>query len=172
LKPLSFDALIASDLGRTLETAAFIAETTGKKVQTSPLLRERHYGVLEGLTVPEIKRQHPRVLQRLKSDDPDYEIPSGESHRRHYLRNVSFFETFLEENPGKAAVLVAHGGVLDSLFRYAAALPLSRPRCFITRNASIGIVRHGVFYGTCRWVIDSWGDVGHLIGIDSYQGLG
>lgn len=77
-----------------------------------------------------------------------------------------------EEYPGKTVALVVHGGVLDSLFRYAAALPLSQPRCFITRNASIGIVRHGVFYGTPRWVIDSWGDVAHLRGVDSYQGLG
>lgn len=172
LKTVPFDLLIASDLGRAIETAGFIAETTGHEIQTSPLLRERHYGVLEGLTLPEISRRHPRVLQKLKSDDPDYEIPSGESHRRHYSRNVAFFETFLQENSGKTAALVVHGGVLDSIFRYAAALPLSQPRCFITRNTSVGIVRYGVFYGTSRWIIDSWGDVAHLRGVDSYQGLG
>ena len=50
-------------------------------------LRERNYGVLEGLTVPEIKVRHATVLDRLKADDPDYIVPEGESHRQHYQRS-------------------------------------------------------------------------------------
>jgi probable phosphoglycerate mutase len=72
---------------------------------------------------------------------------------------------------GKVA-LVIHGGVLDSLFRYVARLPLNQPRCFITPNASLTIITHGIFYSTVRWVIETWGDTGHLEGIGQYHGLG
>ena len=39
--------------------------------------------------------------------------------------------------------MVVHGGVLDSLFRYVARLPLDQPRCFITANASLTTITHG-----------------------------
>ena len=70
----------------------------------------------------------------------------------------------LAEKVGQTIALVVHGGVLDSLFRYVTALKLDYPRCFTIINSSIGIIRHGLFYGTHRWVIDTWGDVAHLDG--------
>ena len=65
-----------------------------------------------------------------------------------------------------------HGGVLDSLFRFAARLPLSQPRCYVTINASLNIFSHGRFYGTDRWVIQKWADTGHMADVGHYQGLG
>jgi hypothetical protein len=51
-------------------------------------------------------------------------------------------------------------------------MPLEQPRCFISPNASLTVITHGNFYGTSRWVIETWGDVGHLNGIDQNFGLG
>jgi probable phosphoglycerate mutase len=169
---MEFDALISSDLGRTQETASIIAEHTGHSVQTDRRLRERNYGVLEGLTVPEINAGHPEVLERLDANDPDYIIPDGESHRQHYQRNVAAIEEIVSEKSGGRIAMVAHGGVLDSLFRYVAHLPLSQPRCFITANASLTIISHGIFYSTIRWVIETWCDTAHLEGIGQRFGLG
>ena len=169
---MEFDALISSDLGRTQETASIIAEHTGHSVQTDSRLRERNYGVLEGLTVPEINAGHPEVLERLDANDPDYIIPDGESHRQHYQRNVAAIEEIVSEKSGGRIAMVAHGGVLDSLFRYVAHLPLSQPRCFITTNASLTIINHGMFYSTMRWVIETWCDTAHLEGIGQRFGLG
>jgi probable phosphoglycerate mutase len=169
---MKFDALISSDLGRTQETASIIAEHTGHSVQTDSRLRERNYGVLEGLTVPEINAGHPEVLECLDANDPDYIIPDGESHRQHYQRNVAAIEEIVSGKSGGRIALVAHGGVLDSLFRYVACLPLSQPRCFITTNASLTIINHGMFYSTMRWVIETWCDTAHLEGIGQRFGLG
>jgi len=158
----NFDALIASDLGRTRETASIISGFTGHTAEFDSRLRERNYGVFEGLTVPEIKETHPGVYDQFNTDDPDYILPGGESHRQHYQRNVDFFEELLTGRVGTNVAVVAHGGVLDSIFRYVAGLPLDQPRCYITTNASLTIVRHGNFYGTTRWVIETWCDAGHL----------
>lgn len=165
------DRIISSDLGRTRETGGYIAETTGVALETDARLRERHYGVFEGLTIPEIRAAHAEAYAHFRTDDPDYVLPGGESHRQHYARNVDFFETYLEQHAGTTAVLVAHGGVLDSVFRFLARLPLDQPRCYLVPNTSLTLIKHGLFYGTQRWVMETWGDVGHLDGLDNTDGL-
>ena len=124
MEKIEFDTLISSDLGRARETASIIAEHTGHKVETDSRLRERNYGVLEGLTIPEINAGYSEVLERLDANDPDYIIPEGESHRQHYTRNIALIDELQSGQPGARVALVAHGGVLDSLFRYVANLPL------------------------------------------------
>ena len=172
MKALQFDSLISSDLGRAQETASIIADYTGHTVNTDSRIRERNYGVLEGLTVPEIEAEYSEIFNELNKNDPDYTIPKGESHRQHYQRNLAFIDELLNKRSGATVALIIHGGVLDSIFRYVTGLPLDYPRCFITNNASLSIVTHGMFYGTTRWVIETWNDGGHLNGIGRHLGLG
>ncbi len=172
LAKIKIDTLVSSDLGRTQETASIIAGYTGHSVELDSRLRERNYGVLEGLTAPEINARHLEVQQRLDANDPDYIIPDGESHRQHYKRNVAAIEELESGRSGATVAMVVHGGVLDSLFRYVARLPLDQPRCFIATNASLTIIRYGIYYGTDRRVIETWGDTAHLDGIGQNFGLG
>ena len=162
LAPMSIDCLISSDLGRARETAGIIAQATGHAVQPEGRLRERHYGVLEGLNIKEILAQHPDVYRQLITEDPDFEIPRGESHRQHYQRNIGVLEDWSHQPPGTRAALVTHGGVLDNFFRYVAHLDLHQPRCVLPANASLSIIQYGLFYGSPRWVIKTWGDTAHL----------
>lgn len=71
------DVLLASDLGRTQETAAPIAAALGKTPVLDAGLRERSYGVLEGLTWPEIEQRHPAAYARIHGRDPEYPVPEG-----------------------------------------------------------------------------------------------
>jgi probable phosphoglycerate mutase len=167
LRGCKVDRLIASDLGRTRETAAIIAEHTGHQLSLDARLRERNFGILEGLTTTEIQSTHAEVFNRLEENDPEFVIPGGESLHQHYLRNSAFFAEALSANAGETIAIVAHGGVLDSIFRYVSGVPLDRPRCFVTSNASFSVFRHGIFYGTLRWVLASWGSIGHLETIGS-----
>lgn len=171
MQDFQFDTLISSDLGRTQETASIISEFTGHSVGIDSRLRERNYGVLEGLKIHDIKTRYSDVLERLIADDPDYTVPEGESYRQHYQRNIAFIEEILVKRAGSNVAIVAHGGVLESIFRYVARLPLDHPRCIIAGNASLSIIAHGNFYGTSRWVIETWNDVAHLNGIGHYLGL-
>jgi probable phosphoglycerate mutase len=162
LKHIPFDRLISSDLGRAMETAHIIAGHTGHALAVDSALRERNYGELEGLTVPEIKSRYPAAYNRLLAGDPDYVIPGGESRQQQFDRNIVFFKAFVRENPGTATALVVHGGVLDSLFRFVADRPLDQPPCFVTVNSSLSIIAHGPFFFATRWMIQTWGDVAHL----------
>ena len=162
LQGMAIDTLISSDLGRTRETAAIIAHYTGHTVHADRRLRERHYGVLEGLNAKEIQEQHPGVYQELITENPDYVIPEGQTHRQHYHQNIAVLNEWAGGTPGTTAALVAHGGVLDNFFRHVAHLDLRHPRCVLPANASLSIIQHGTFYGSLRWVIKTWGDAAHL----------
>src|SRR5688500_8103196 len=70
-----FDLLVASDLGRAMDTARAIAERCGHKVVPDARLRERGFGVGEGLTYAEIDRAFPNVFSRTAEADPDFVIP-------------------------------------------------------------------------------------------------
>ena len=162
LKSVAIDMLISSDLGRAVETATLIAEHTGHDITTESRLRERHYGAMEGLTIKEIEARHPRAFEKLVAGDPDEVIPGGESHRQLYDRNIHFLQEFLSKSAGATALLVVHGGVLDSFLRFVAQLPLDHPRCFTADNASLNIFSHGLYFRGHRWVVKTWGDLSHL----------
>src|SRR3954454_18160142 len=49
-----FDRLVASDLGRAMQTAQEIAALTSHEVVPDARFRERHFGVGEGLTYAQI----------------------------------------------------------------------------------------------------------------------
>jgi 2,3-bisphosphoglycerate-dependent phosphoglycerate mutase len=167
----AIDRLICSDLGRARETAGYLAAATGLDMDTDARLRERHYGPFEGLTLAEIKAKHPDIYARFRTDDPDFVLPGGESHRQHYQRNVAFLKAFVNSHPGTTAALVAHGGVLDSVFRFLARMPLDQPRCYLVPNTSLTVIKHGLFYDTVRWVVETWGDISHLEGMGSGRGV-
>ncbi len=162
LEHTPFDRLISSDLGRAMETAQIIAGHTGHALEVDSALRERNYGVLEGLTVPQIRSGHPEAYKRLYAGDPGYVIAGGESHQQHFDRNIAFFTAFIEDNPGATVALVVHGGVLDSLFRFVSGRPLDQPPCHISVNSSLSIIAHGPFFFGTQWMIQTWGDSAHL----------
>ena len=172
MQSMPIDEFIASDLGRAQETASIISNHTGHEVLSDHRLRERNFGVLEGLNIGEIKKQFPDVLHQIYTiGDPDFVIPEGESHRQHYLRNIDFFEELIRTAVGKRIALVVHGGVLDSLLRYILAADLQQPRSFMAANTSLSVIHYGVFYGTQRWMVETWGDVSHLNGVGFRQGI-
>jgi probable phosphoglycerate mutase len=58
------DALVSSDLRRAAETAAALAALTGRSVTYDDRLRERNFGVWEGLTMSEVAKTRPEEYAR------------------------------------------------------------------------------------------------------------
>lgn len=72
------DALVASDLLRASETAHIIAETLHVPLLGLDAdLRERGYGIFEGLTRIECEQQHPELWSQRRTDR-NLEPPGGE----------------------------------------------------------------------------------------------
>ena len=152
------DVIVASDLGRTRETAAPIAARLGLALRLDAGLRERCYGELEGMTWAEIERARPRDYQRLAARDPEFIVPGGESGKQFRDRVVAALEHLAHRHATATVAVVTHGGVLGVVYRHAKEIPLEMPRTFSVPNAAVNRVR----IDTRRWVIDDWADTGHL----------
>lgn len=163
----SIHALYASDLTRAIETARRISATTGCPVAQDARLRERHLGVLQGVVRHMAHQATGDVYARYRASDPDYVIPGGESTRQFAARVLACIDELIRRHRGETVVVVAHGGVLDQLYRHAVGLPISGPRAFTLRNASINCVE----VDGDRWTLGDWGDVRHLeraVALDDY----
>ena len=55
LARVHFDAFVASDLKRAVDTARIVAEPHGLEVVTTPLLRERDWGSFTGRYIPDLR---------------------------------------------------------------------------------------------------------------------
>jgi probable phosphoglycerate mutase len=153
-----FDAVYSSDLIRAFHTARPAVPDPSRTIIKDRRLRERHLGVLQGLTGEEAMAGQPAAWRAFKSRDADLELAGGESLGEFSRRVVEFVEDILGKHAGSRVLVVTHGGVLDAAYRHAAGMPLSASRNFPIYNASVNILSHD----KQGWRIDSWGDVSHL----------
>ncbi|MEY3509337.1 MAG: hypothetical protein RLZ21_1094 [Pseudomonadota bacterium] len=77
----SFDAIYSSDLERALHTANAVANALSLAVQTTPQLRERNVGQLQGLLLSEAPVLLPEIWQSHIARDLDHDLGGGESIR-------------------------------------------------------------------------------------------
>jgi probable phosphoglycerate mutase len=154
----AFNALYSSDLCRARETARAIAERSGREVVSDARLRERSFGIFEGLTYAEMAERHPEDFARFDARDPDYVMPGGESARAFWERCLACLGEIGERHAGAEVVVVTHGLVLDAVYREAHGLGYHEPRPVPLVNASI----NAFSYEDGMWRMESWGDVGHL----------
>ena len=163
LRQESFDACYTSDLGRALRTAQLIVGPSGMRFETDERLRERDLGVMQGLTTEEMLEHCPDVYDSFRNAGPDYIVPEGESFRQFHERCIEALEDYAERHAGGRVLVVTHGGVLGSIFRYVAHIPLEAPRGYVLLNCSVNVVDK---LGD-SWNLLHWGDVSHLNDLDS-----
>ncbi len=153
-----FDRLVSSDLGRALATARAIAARTGHEIVADARLRERNYGVAEGLTYGEIGVHYPEVFSRVRDTDPDYVVPGGESRRQLFERVRDAFESLAREHEGARVAVVCHGGVLAALYRHVHAVPVGASQAIPIPNASY----NALVFESGTWTVEAWADTAHL----------
>ncbi len=155
-------AIYASDLSRASQTAAAVGNLHGLPVQCEPGLRERCYGIFEGLLYSDIEASYPGEFAAWQSRDVDAVMPAGErvaeSFRQFYARTMDAIHRVAQQHAGQHIAIVAHGGVLECAYRAALGLPLSSPRNFPVLNASI----NRFSYADGKLVLNAWGEVAHL----------
>lgn len=160
-----FAAIYSSDLTRARQTAEATAQlaTHFAKVplQVLPGLRERHYGIFEGLTYTEIEARYPADYLRHKAREPQFAPPGGESLAALAIRLGQTFDTIVQRHAGEAVAIFTHGGVLDILYRRATGQPLHTPRDFAIPNTGINWIE--VVDGA--WTVLSWAERDHLTGV-------
>ena len=106
------DAIIASPMPRTRETAAIIAERTGiEKVLYDFRLRETDFGKWEGQPFQKFSEKYPSPETRIETDGSD----GVESFLMERDRCAAFLADLKLHFPGKRVVIVSHGDTIEQL---------------------------------------------------------
>lgn len=154
----AFAAIHASDLSRALQTAQAAATRLGMDVRIAPGLRERHYGIFQGLTAAEGAVRFPAAHARYAARDPDYDFGTGESLRDFAARVIAGVDDLVRHHAGQTLLAVTHGGVLDIIYRRATGRPLEVARDFTIPNAAL----NWFDIDAGGWRLVKWADRHHL----------
>ena len=151
-------AVYTSDLQRAHATAQAIAQASGAPLVAEPGLRERSFGELEGRTFAEIETELPEQARRWRQRDPHFAPEGGETLVQLRERIAATTHRLAAQHSGGLIVLVAHGGVLDVLYRLATGQELQAPRTWQLANASI----NRLLWTPQGLTLVGWADTQHL----------
>ena len=153
--------IYTSDLARAHHTALAIAAHAGIAPHTVALhtgLRERAFGVFEGHTHAEIEAQWPQDALRWRQRVPDWAPQGGESPLQLRQRVEQTVAQIAVRHPGEHIALVAHGGVLDMLYRLATGQEVNAVRTWELGNCAI----NRLLWTPEGLTLVGWADTGHL----------
>lgn len=162
LAGLRFDSVVSSDLRRAVQTAETIGASLAMPPQLDRRLREQAFGVVDGLSVAQIQREHPAAWAQWLAFDPTMAFAGGEAMRDFSARVIDGLSNWAARHPDGRVLVVCHGGLLDVVYRHALGLGLAGPRVGDIPNAGLNRVR---WRGNGQVDILNWADVAHLEGL-------
>ena len=140
------------------ETARPVAEATGAPLHTDEGLRERGFGSFQGKTFTEIEAAMPDEARRWRQRDPFWAPPGGESLTAMRRRVIETLHALASRHVGEQIVMVAHGGVMDVLYRAATGQELQAPRTWLLGNTAI----NRLLWSPEGLSLVGWSDTSHL----------
>jgi probable phosphoglycerate mutase len=163
--------IYSSDLSRAHSTAQAIARQSGSagglEVTAHPGLRERGFGVFEGHTYAAIETQWPDGHRRWRQRDPDFAPEGGETPLQVLERVRKTIDELAAQHLGQHIVVVAHGGVLDMLYRLATRQAVNASRTWELGNAAI----NRLLWTADGLTLVGWADTQHLQAVPEQDAL-
>ncbi|GAC1406176.1 MAG: histidine phosphatase family protein [Burkholderiaceae bacterium] len=162
LREQSIGAIISSDLKRATQTALAVALPHAMTISTDAGLRERSFGVFEGMLYADLEGSHPAAYRAWKGRVLDARYPPGENPAETLQefsdRVLGTIDRLARASAHRTLALVTHGGVLECVYRAATGTSLRQPRDFDILNAGINRVQ----WTPAHMQISHWSDVTHL----------
>ena len=157
LKTERFDALYASTMVRTQQTAAPLAAALDVEVRIESELREVCVGDWEGGIFREKVHEntHPAVADFFKTGDYG-SLPGGESNASLTDRTVAALERIHAAHPDEHVAVFVHGGVIGALLSRATGGTMAG-----TAGADNGSI-HRLSITSGRWFLRAFNDTNHL----------
>jgi 2,3-bisphosphoglycerate-dependent phosphoglycerate mutase len=147
-----------SDLGRAAHTARILAKPLALPIVEDAALRERCYGVGEGMFFSDLDRDYPALYSRGGQINAHFAIPGGESHAQLHERIIAALVRIAHAHEGGKILIVTHGGVLGTVHRWLNKMPIAGGEKISIPNVGYNRIRasHGA------WITEVWGDTSHL----------
>ena len=154
----SIDIAYSSDLSRAFDTAQAILAQRSIPHFIDQSLRERCYGEIQGMTYAQIEAELPDNHRAWHSRDPDFQPKNGESLRQFYQRVEACMLQIAKAHFGQTILVVAHGGILDCMFRLASGISIEDQMKVDLLNTSLNRLQ----YDGQKFQIKTWADLSHL----------
>lgn len=106
------NVIYSSDLPRAIQTAEPLSKLTGVPIKSTAAFRERHVGVLEGLTFDESKATFPKDYYALVNRSVHHVITDGESYRHLLRRSTAELWEILRTHIGSKIAIYSHTGAI------------------------------------------------------------
>ena len=137
------DAVVASPVRRTLESAEILAEVLGKQVDVEPGFAEMEFGTWDGKTFMDVAEQHKAELDAWLGS-LDVAPGGGESFRDVEKRVLDGLQRLLEAHAGRTVVVVSHVTPIKVMVGHAVTAPLDSVFRMELSPASVSVL---AFYG-------------------------
>lgn len=154
----TFTTVLSSDLSRAMETASALAQRENLEVKTLPQLRERHYGIFQGVVKGEAPELYPEQNIHYVGRDLHYNFETGESLTEFAQRTMDIFDWLARHHANEQFAVVCHAGLLDVIYRHATGRPLDTERDFSIPNSALNWFHHDGH----QWHLDHWDDHHHV----------
>jgi len=111
------DRIMSSPLKRASQTAEILGKQLQKPTEFRDEIKESSMGSLAGKTWPEIEvvTGDPKVFEKDRNLTFDYRPYGGESSEHMRARVAGFVDDMKEKHPDESILVVAHGGVIDTM---------------------------------------------------------
>jgi broad specificity phosphatase PhoE len=160
------DVAYSSDLARAWHTAQIVLDQRDVPLHSNEGLRERFYGVFEGLTVEERQAQFPDEFAASLIKDLEFASPGGESALGTLRRMTGVIGEIKERHLNETVLIVGHGGSLRSAIIALMELPPEATWRFVMANCSLTVI--DTYPDNA--VLGLYNDTSHLDGSGSLTG--
>ncbi|CAL9423375.1 bifunctional RNase H/acid phosphatase [Streptomyces sp. enrichment culture] len=152
-------AVVASPLARTRETARIVAARLGLDVAVEEGLRETDFGAWEGLTFGEVRERHPEDLDAWLASPDAEPTGGGESFAATAARVAEARDKLLAEYRGRTVLLVTHVTPIKTLVRLALGAP---PEALFRMELSAASLSAVAYYADGNASVRLFNDTSHL----------
>ncbi|MFI8346224.1 bifunctional RNase H/acid phosphatase [Streptomyces sp. NPDC085596] len=152
-------AVVASPLARTRETAGIVAARLGLDVSVDDGLRETDFGAWEGLTFGEARERYPEDLNAWLGDPEARPTGGGESFTETAERIEETRARLVAQYQGRTVLLVTHVTPIKTLLRLALGAP---PESLFRMELSAASLSAVAYYADGNASVRLFNDTSHL----------
>ncbi|MFF3927757.1 bifunctional RNase H/acid phosphatase [Streptomyces hirsutus] len=152
-------AVVASPLARTRETAGIVAARLGLEVSVEEGLRETDFGAWEGLTFAEVRERHPDDLNAWLSSPDAEPTGGGESFADTATRVAATRDKLTAAYAGRTVLLVTHVTPIKTLIRLALGAP---PEALFRMELSAASLSAVAYYADGNASVRLFNETSHL----------
>lgn len=143
LKMEPVDAIYVSPLQRAVMTAQPIIDSLAVPYHLDAQLKERPFGIWDGMYFDDIQRDFPEQFKAWKRDPVGFVPEGGETIEKHKLRITAAIQDIVSRHPGGMVVVVMHVGPIRMCVTDALQMPLIAYRQLTIDYGSLTRIDYG-----------------------------